>query len=595
MKSAFYIALGMILAWAAAPAASQGDVPPAVRAAAGDRAEIDATVRAFITPQAILWKSDDSGETISGASVLLKRGTRQPATVRRGLCTLTSQPGKPAPAILLDFGIELQGGLQLVLGMSDGKSPVRFRIRLGESVSEAMSEIGGVGGATNDHAMRDLVVEAPWLGSVEVGNSGFRFARIDLVDGERTVLLKEVHAILAYRDIPYLGWFRCSDERLNRIWRTGAYTVHLNMQHYLWDGIKRDRLVWIGDMHPETMTICAVFGANPVVPASLDYARDVFPLPGWMNGISSYSMWWVLIHHQWYLHHGDRAYLEEQKAYLVPLLGQLMAKVNERNEEQLDGRFLDWPSSENEPAIHAGLQSLLAMTMDAGAELCDTLGEGKTAAECRGSAGRLRRHVPDPNNSKQAAALMALAGLAPAAEMNETYLAVDGAKRMSTFYGYYILEAMAKAGNYQGAIDCIRQYWGGMLDLGATTFWEDFDIEWMDNAGRIDQFVPEGKKDIHADFGNYCYKGLRHSLCHGWASGPTAWLSEHVLGIEVLEPGCKRVRIRPQLADLAWAEGGLPTPRGVVRVRHDKRPDGSVATSYTAPDGVEVLIDGARR
>lgn len=595
MKSASRTALVMILVWAAAPRASLGGLPPAVSAEAADRAGADDTVRAFITPKAILWKSDDSGEMIAGEAVLLKRGTRQPATVRRDLCTLRSLPGKPAPAILFDFGIELQGGLQLVLGMSDGKAPARFRVRLGESVSEAMSEIGGASGATNDHAMRDLVVEAPWLGSVEVGNSGFRFARIDLVDPERTVLLKEVHAILAYRDIPYLGWFRCSDERLNRIWQTGAYTVHLNMQHYLWDGIKRDRLVWIGDMHPETMTICTVFGANRVVPASLDYARDVFPLPGWMNGISSYSMWWVIIHHQWYLHHGDLAYLQEQKAYLVPLLRQLMTRISERNEEQLDGRFLDWPSSENKPAIHAGLQSLLAMTMDAGAELCDTLGEGGTAAECRRAAERVRRHVPDPNNSKQAAALMALAGLAPAAEMNDKYLAVDGAKRMSTFYGYYILEAMAKAGNHQGAIDCIRQYWGGMLDLGATTFWEDFDIEWMENAGRIDQFVPEGKRDIHADFGNYCYKGLRHSLCHGWASGPTAWLSEHVLGIEVLEPGGKKVRIRPHLADLEWAEGGLPTPRGVVRVRHDKRADGSVATTYTAPDGVEALIDGARR
>jgi alpha-L-rhamnosidase len=40
----------------------------------------------------------------------------------------------------------------------------------------------------------------------------------------------------------------------------GADTVHLCMQDYLWDGIKRDRLVWIGDMHPEVSTINAVFG-----------------------------------------------------------------------------------------------------------------------------------------------------------------------------------------------------------------------------------------------------------------------------------------------------------------------------------------------
>jgi hypothetical protein len=63
-----------------------------------------------------------------------------------------------------------------------------------------------------------------------------------------------------------------------------------------------------------------------------------------------------------------------------------------------------------------------------------------------------------------------------------------------------------------------------MLDLGATTFWEDFDFAWTDNAARIDELVPAGKKDVHGGYGAYCYIGFRHSLCHGWASGPTAWL-----------------------------------------------------------------------
>lgn len=568
------------------------ELPPAFKAATGDRAVADDTVQAFVTPTAILWKSEDSGETIVDEAVLLAKGTRQPATVRAGLCTLKSVPGKPAPALLLDFGIEMQGGLQLVMGMSPGKEPVRFRVRLGESVTEAMSDIGGDTNATNDHAMRDLEIQAPWLGSVEVGNSGFRFARIDLLDTDRTVFLKEVNAIFSYRDIPYLGSFKCSDARLNQIWETGAYTVHLNMQHYLWDGIKRDRLVWIGDMHPETMTICSVFGADPVVPASLDYARDTFPLPGWMNGISSYSMWWTIIHHEWYRHYGDLEYLQEQKAYMIPLLKQFMTKINDENEEQLDGRFLDWPSSENKPAIHAGLQSLMVMTMDAGAEMCTTLGESEVAEACRRTAARLRKHVPDPNNSKQAAALLALSGLAPAEKMNQEYLAVDGARRMSTFYGYYILEAMAQAGNHQGAIDCIREYWGGMLDLGATTFWEDFDLDWTQNAGRIDEFTPEGKKDIHADFGNYCYKNLRHSLCHGWASGPTAWMSRHVLGVTVAAPGGKKIRIEPHLGDLDWAEGTYPTALGVVKVRHERQADGSVATTFEAPEEVEVDVVG---
>jgi len=38
----------------------------------------------------------------------------------------------------------------------------------------------------------------------------------------------------------------------------------------------------------------------------------------------------------------------------------------------------------------------------------------------------------------------------------------------------------------------------------------------------------------------------------------------------------------------AIAEGALPTKWGVVRVRHEKRPDGSIATKIDAPPGVKI-------
>jgi hypothetical protein len=128
-----------------------------------------------------------------------------------------------------------------------------------------------------------------------------------------------------------------------------------------------------------------------------------------------------------------------------------------------------------------------------------------------------------------------------------------------------------------------------MLDLGATSFWEDFDLAWTENAAGIDERVPPGKKDIHGDFGNYCYQGFRHSLCHGWASGPTAWLSQHVLGIQVVDAGCKKVKIDPRLGDLDWAKGTFPTPQGLIRVHHTRQDDGSVISEIHAPDGVEVV------
>lgn len=566
----------------------------------GNASQRDTRIREYIVPIRMVWQQNPN--LMTGTDVLFREGSGQPDLISSHIFVMQSRGGEK-PSILLDFGKEIQGGIQIVTGMPTSKRVITIRVRLGESVSEAMCEIDGNNGASNDHAIRDFEMRLPWLGVAEIGNSGFRFARIDLMDDNVELHIKEIRAISIYRDIPYKGSFCSNDERLNKIWRTGAYTVHLNMQEFLWDGIKRDRLVWVGDMHPEVMTISHVFGYNEVVPKSLNAIREVTPLPNWMNGISSYSIWWLLIQRDWFYYQGDMSYLNSQKDYIVSLIRFLMSFVDEEGREKLNGmRFLDWPSSNSPESIHAGLQALLVMAMDAGCELCKILKEPELANEAQAFAGKMRRIAPevcklylssikDPSASgvKQGAALMVLANLMDAKEANEKIISVNGAHGFSTFYGYYMLKAMAKAGDYEGALDIIRNYWGAMLDLGATTFWEDFDLNWLPNAARIDEVVPEGKNDIHRDFGAYCYQKFRHSFCHGWASGPTSWLSEYVLGIQVIEPGCKVVRINPHLGDLKWVKGTFPTPYGIISISHKLNNDGKIITEVDAPSEVLVL------
>jgi hypothetical protein len=89
---------------------------------------------------------------------------------------------------------------------------------------------------------------------------------------------------------------------------------------------------------------------------------------------------------------------------------------------------------------------------------------------------------------------------------------------MSTFMSYYILSAVASF-DKDAAVRMMKEYYGAMLDKGATTFWEDFDLAWMKGSSRIDEFPTAGERDIHGDFGAFCYKGFRHSLCHGWSAG----------------------------------------------------------------------------
>ena len=175
-----------------------------------------------------------------------------------------------------------------------------------------------------------------------------------------------------------------------------------------------------------------------------------------------------------------------------------MTKIDNNGKEMLDGnRFLVWPSSANQKGVDAGLQALMVMAMDAGAEMALALEDKDLAKKCQEASRKLKRYVPDHNQSKQGASLMAIAGLMDAKKADKEVIRVGGSQKYSTFYGYYMLEALAKAGNYQEALDRISEYWGAMLDLGATTFWEDFNIEWTKNAGRIDELVPEGKVDVH--------------------------------------------------------------------------------------------------
>ena len=543
-------------------------------------------VEEYITPTRIMKVTGD----VRGQEQLLRPYVGQVSTTEPAVAVLKSSKSGKA-SILFDFGKELQGGVQIIRAISSDKKAAVFHLCFGESVTEAMSSVDAEGTtATNEHSVRDFETSVPWLGSMITGETGFRFLRVDLVSEDVEVPLVAVRAVSRYRDIPYIGSFKCNDERINKIWETGAYTVHLNMQDYLWDGIKRDRLVWIGDMHPEVMTVGTVFGNHEVVRKSLDYVRDGTPATSWMNGICSYSLWWIIIHHHLYWYYGDKEYLSAQKTYLTELLRNVMKNIDGNKEAYKSGRFIDWPTNDNPDAIHAGLQALTVRALEAGSELAGWLSDPALAKECRDAATKLRTYVPDNKGNKEAAALLAIEGMLDAKTAHDI-IVKDGAKDFTSFMGYYMLEALAKNGSYADALDLISEYWGRMLDLGATTFWEDFNYMDSKNAARIDEFVPEGKFDIHADGGAYCYVGLRHSFCHGWASGPTAWLSQHILGVEPASPGFKTVRIRPHLGNLKWVEGDFPTPYGIIHVTHSRRPDGQISSTVERPEGVDLSAE----
>lgn len=531
---------------------------------------------------------------VQNEEALLKEKTLQ-ITTNEPDCAILANEGEEKAGILLDFGKELHGSVRL-LGFTKEDIPTdtKFvydtypvvRVSCGESVGEALSPLY-YKGSTNDHAVRDMTISIPPYSDMTLCETGFRFVYIELQSEKIRMRLHSVAAVSIYRDIPYLGSFRSNDTLLNQIYDVSAYTCHLSMQQYVWDGIKRDRLVWIGDMYPEMLTIQTVFGRQPVFEESLRFAMDTTPLPNWMNGMTAYSLWWIMLVQDWYYYTGDAAFLSEYSDYAEKLLQQICSYIDEDGTDRLPAYFLDWPCHEL-PQEKSGMRALLILALRKGAELAHACGKEETACMCEKKMKAVLSTKEQSYGAKQVAAMLSLAG------WQDKQFAADeilrqGAKGWSTFMSYFLLKAAA-ACDMTTTLHTLREYYGGMLTMGATTFWEDFNVDWMRGAAPIDCLPEEGKSDIHGDNGAFCYKGYRHSLCHGWSSGPTAFLAEEVLGIQIAEIGCKKVTISPNLGDLEWAEGTYPLPQGILSVSHHKNADGTVTTEYSAPEGVEVVV-----
>lgn len=528
----------------------------------------------YIMPQKIIKTDGD----VTNANALLTYRDRQVQLQEREVTVLRGQSH-----VLLDFGCEFHGGAIIVVHKVKGANSAKVHLRFGESVGEALAPLG-YKGACNDHSARDFCVDVMPYSTNQYATTGYRFLYVGL-ESECELHLKSVQGAFIYQPYEYIGSFKCSDKRLNKIFDVSAYTCHLCLQNQLWDGIKRDRLVWIGDMSPELKTIKYIFGSVPEIASGLRLAADDARLPKWVNTIPTYSLWWLINLGEWCEYTSDYALLDELCEYTVGLTRQIIDNVDgEGNFTQ--NCFIDWPTKAAVGESREATRALIVMCMDACKKMCTYLKEDELARECEKVRARAASRTADGGGFKQLAALILLAGIGD--KKSEDVLKADGARGFSTFMSYYILSAMARVCDTDYVLECLKEYYGGMLDMGATTFWEDFDLAWTKNACRIDEIPCEGKSDIHGDNGNYCYLGYRHSLCHGWSSGPVPFLIEQVLGIKLID-GCKKIKIEPSLGSLEYAKGSIATPYGKVSVWHKRLEDGTVHTAIDAPEGIEII------
>lgn len=432
---------------------------------------------------------------------------------------LTEVGGKAS--LVIDFGKEMNGGVKIITGFVENMG-ISARIRFGESKSEVFSDIG-VKGATNDHSPRDFNVILPAFACLNFGETGFRFVRLDFDENAKAVL-QDIYCVNHSLSQKQIYGYNGTDALIKRIFDTAKRTVNLCAAgKYLVDGIKRDRLVWIGDLHPEMLALTTLYGRLKVVEDSLEYMRKATPKGQWMNGsYPSYSMWWIIIMADYFQAVKCADFAEKQLGYIEELISLMNEYVGEDGTMNYPYYFVDWASCDT-PEVYAGVRAINMIAAQKAIGLFKEFGKEIKSAETL--LNKLKKQPISGITQKQIVALKYFAE-GKLCDGERKILTEGNSKGISTFMSYYVLKAIA-AFDREKAIEIMKEYFGAMLDKGATTFWEDFNIEWVNGSCRIDELPKEGEKDIHGDFGAFCYVGFRHSLCHGWSSGIIKFIKDY--------------------------------------------------------------------
>ncbi len=491
--------------------------------------------------------------------------------------------------LILDFGKEICGRIHIIFNYGENTSKVR--VRLGESVFETCAE-KNENNAGNCHSLRDYCFDSVSWGDVSTSESGFRFVRIDLIAGNE-VKLSSVYAESVLNGLVVKGDFRCDDEIVNRIYRVAENTITLCVRKDdIWDGIKRDRVMWIGDFYPELLGAAALYGDVPQFQKVLSSIKDFDGK--WVNMIPAYSAWWIISLHRYYELFGNKEFTEKMLPYVGKIIDDFSVIIKENGEiSYRDNKlayfsgnefFIDWPTNFTEDS-KIGWRYLVIIALKRAKKLYKIFGLDYKKADIL--LNFLYQFDYKKSDYKQVTALGVLAEMIPP-ETARPILKKDGAVGMTGFMGCIIIEALQKIGEENFIIELIKQYFGAMLDLGATTLWEDFDMEWLkENPLPVDALPKPSRKNIHADFGRFCYKGLRHSLCHGWSAGFIYVFYDYILGIKPLTEGYGKIKIEPHLCGLKFAEGKLPTVHGLISVRHETV-DGRLSSMVSVPETIEI-------
>jgi hypothetical protein len=489
--------------------------------------------------------------------------------------TIAPTTAQAARHYLIDFGRELIGWLEFDVEASAGSilDMVGFEgIQDGElRMTELMNNSLRYTCHAGRQSYRSIV------------RRGFRYLLLSVHSGTSTTTIFNIKTALATYPGEPRGSFSCSDARLTQIWQMCAYTLRLCTEDTFTDCPAYEQAFWIGDAYTDAMVHAVVHGDMRIVERCMKLCADslqLYPLAnsqlpsGWDVIIPNWSWFWALGCYEYYRFTGNRQFVRD----LYPALKQQADVIGRaRNVQGLFTmpevwHFLEWTDIDAGPDYIMAHENMLAcLVLQRTAEFARVIGEDQDAERWLRIAHELRDAINNVFWSEETQAyvdsihddgtlsstvslptnICALLANIPPDPQREPLLAAvrqqpAGWVRIGTPWMFsFHLQLLARERRVAEMLDHISERWGAMLDKGATTTWETF---------------PGWEKSSL----------WTRSWCHAWSSLPAYLLSTAVLGIHPQTPGFARTRIAPQLGELSWAQGSMPTPHGDIQVRIEK-------------------------
>ncbi len=478
--------------------------------------------------------------------------------------------------LIADFGEETYGYLRLLEVKGEGA----VRIIYAESEPEMYAEelVSTDWGALDGWEQIEVKTTPEYRREIA---HGFRYVHVIPVSGGVTI--GSLTMDYEWKDVPVRGSFRCNDPEINRIWDVSLYTLELTCREVFIEGIKRDHWVWSGDAVQSFLMNYYIIGDYDGCRDTLWALRGKDPVKLHLNSIMDYTFYWFDAVDKYLLYSGDKYFARQVFPRLKSLLEFALGRLDENGrpaDQKGDWMFIDWAPKPlpNYGGVTSFEQMLLVRALESAAAVAERVDAKEEAAAWRERAGKLRAEiVPRYWNDEKGALMHMIYNDGRTDPMVTRYPNMfglffdyfDAAQRESViknvifndevmkiqtpYMRFYELEALCALGKQTEVLKEIKSYWGGMLKLGATSFWELYN--------------PTEKGDEH-----YAMYGRRFgkSLCHAWGASPAYLLGKYYLGVVPTSAGFETYEVKPNLGGLEWMEGDVPTPWGSIHVYVDK-------------------------